>query len=310
LYRLVGLSYRGCTFVTKTTTLEERPGFMPLKRGSTQPKELMPECIKVDFLRSTVLNKVGLSGPGLRWLLSDGAWQSNIDPFVISVMAIGPDKDHHLIEYRLLADLLAEYAPKFLSAFALQINFSCPNVGHSQKEMTEEVFEALAIFGAKLPDTPFILKFNALLEIEKALAFGQHERCDAIVMGNTIPFGQLANRIDWKALFGTDVSPLKGVGIVMENGKPVLDDEGKPKRDQGGGGLSGAPLLPIHVDWIKAAREAGFVKPIIACGGILHPQDVRWLADIGADGIEIGSASILRPWRVQDIIDEGRRLFT
>ncbi|HVM90355.1 MAG TPA: hypothetical protein VMU11_00465 [Verrucomicrobiae bacterium] len=293
LGRPIGLGYKGSTFVTKTTTLEPRDGFMPLKRNSTKPKELWPECIKINWLNSTVLNKVGLSGPGLRWLLSDGSWLERREPFVISVMAVGKSKEDRLSEYHLLASVLAEFLPRFHSPFALQINFSCPNVGHDQSEMAEEVTEALAIFANKLLDTPFILKFNALLEIGRAVAFGRHERCDAIVMGNTIPWEMLPEvGIDRKALFGTETSPLAHLGT-----------DGK------GGGLSGAPLLPIHVEWIKAARKAGFTKPIIACGGILHPQDVRWLEDIGASGIEVGSASILRPWRVQSIIDEGRRVF-
>jgi dihydroorotate dehydrogenase len=291
-HHLLGLNYAGCTIVSKTTTLEARPGFMPLKPNSTQPIALKPKCIIVNHRKGIVLNKVGLSGWGLDWLLKQGTWQAETDPFVISVMAIGPTKAKRLTEYAGLAERLAKALPDFLAPIALQINFSCPNVGHDQSEMADEVVEALAIFAAKLQNTPFILKFNALLEIDKAVAFGRHERCDAIVMGNTIPWGQLPDRINWPTLFGSMTSPLAGLG-----------------GDPGGGGLSGAPLLPIHVDWIKAARAAGFKKPIVACGGILHMQDVRWLKDVGASAIELGSVSILRPWRVQSIINEGRKVF-
>ena len=52
-----------------------------------------------------------------------------------------------------------------------------------------------------------------------------------------------------------------------------------------------------------------FNKPIVACGGILHPRDVRRVKQAGASAIEVGSASILRPWRVQPIIDEANREF-
>lgn len=289
---LVGLSYAGSTFVSKTTTIGEKPGFMPLHTATTTPKELVPGCIRVYPAKNVVLNKVGLSGPGLEWLLDQGDWQSRREPFVISIMAIKKTPAERLEEIRAMTEMIAAEREDFRAPFALQVNFSCPNVGHDQSEMVGEVGDVLDLVGKILPGVPVIAKFNAELEIAKAVEIGRHANLDAIVMGNTIKFGHLPDKIDWKGLFGTDVSPLAGYG-----------------GDPDGGGLSGAPLLPIIVEWIKAARAAGFAKPIIACGGILHVQDVRWLADIGASAVEIGSASILRPWRVQSIINEGRRLF-
>ena len=109
-----------------------------------------------------------------------------------------------------------------------------------------------------------------------------HPGCDAIIMSNTIPWGQLPDRIDWKGLFGTDVSPVAKYG---------------------GGGLSGKPLLPIVTDWIRGARVKGVVKPIVAGGGILSKADADRMLDAGADAVELGSVAFLRPWRVQGIIN-------
>lgn len=294
LYRpIFGLEYRGCTLVTKTTTLMPRHGFMPLERGTTKPVELMPKCIIVKPISGVVLNKVGLSGPGLKWLLDDGSWQVNVDPFVISIMAVEKRKADRLAEIQAMAELIAEDRIDFCAPFALQINFSCPNVGHEQTEMVGEVAETLDIITKLLPSVPLMLKFNAILSSSEALKIAKHEACDAIVMGNTIPWGQMPERIDWKGLFGSDKSPLAGFG-----------------NDPGGGGLSGSPLLPLVVEWIREARDVGIKKPIVACGGILDVGDVRWVCDAGASAIEVGSASILRPWRVQHIIDMANKVFT
>lgn len=288
----IGLTYKGCTLVTKTTTLNARDGFMPLKKNSTKPADRMPNCVVVKPMKQIVLNKVGLSGHGIVWLLKQGIWQAKTDPFVISIMAIGKTKIERLDEIGQIAERIANARNTFRAPFAIQINFSCPNVGHEQKNLVGEVSEALDILASILPGVPLVPKFNAILVVSVAIEIGKHRACDAIVMGNTIPWGALAERIDWKELFGSDISPLAGLG-----------------GDPGGGGLSGAPLLSIVCEWIVEARYAGFIKPIIACGGILHASDVRLVKQAGASAIEVGSASILRPWRVQSIIDEARRLF-
>jgi dihydroorotate dehydrogenase len=101
------------------------------------------------------------------------------------------------------------------------------------------------------------------------------------VVSNSIPWGKFRGRIDWKGLFGSEVSPLAGMG---------------------GGGLSGRPLLPIVMDWIRAARSSGLHKAIVGGGGILSSLDAAQMMSCGVDAIEIGSVSILRPWRVAGII--------
>jgi dihydroorotate dehydrogenase len=126
-----------------------------------------------------------------------------------------------------------------------------------------------------------MVKLNALVSPHLAAKLASHDVCDAIVCSNTIPWGQLPNQIDWERLFGTDTSPLASLG---------------------GGGLSGKPLLPIVEDWIRAARASGLRKPIVGGGGVLSSGDADRLIDAGASAIELGSVSILRPWRVAGII--------
>ena len=104
---------------------------------------------------------------------------------------------------------------------------------------------------------------------------------DLLCISNTIPWGTMPDRINWKKLFGSATSPLEKFG---------------------GGGLSGAPLLPLVFEWVTNARAAGLTCPLNAGGGILAPNDAEALFDAGADSVFIGSMAILRPWRVRATI--------
>jgi len=196
-------------------------------------------------------------------------------------MAIGKTPTERLAEYLGFAEIVKRTVQKtpFLAPFALQINASCPNVGLNLDAVVSETCSALEIFEPL--NNPLIIKVNALISPEAAKSIMSRSACDAITCSNTIPWGKLPHLICWKDLFGTSTSPLEHLG---------------------GGGLSGAPLLPIVCDWISKAREVGITKPIIGCGGILSKQDATAMLDSGASAIEIGSAAFLRPWRVAGII--------
>ena len=86
-------------------------------------------------------------------------------------------------------------------------------------------------------------------------------------------------------MFGSDVSPL---------------------HHPGGGGLSGAPLLPLSVEWIARARKLGMKTPINGGGGILSFRDAQLVMDAGANSVFLGSIAMLRGWRVQKTINQVR----
>mgnify|MGYP000947725215 CR=1 FL=1 len=284
----LGLDFTGSTLISKTTTLTERPGNMPLKKGSTMPVETAPKCIIVKPAKGIALNAVGLSGPGAPWLFAQNRWQNIIDPFVISFMAVGAKPEDRLAEYQNFAYLVAyaKETTKFKAPFALQINASCPNVGLNLESVVTETTQALHKLSSL--QIPLVVKVNALVTPEAAKELASVPECDAICCSNTIPWGKLPDRIDWQQLFGTTESPLAHLG---------------------GGGLSGSPLLPIVCDWIAEARKIGVKKPIMGCGGILSVQDADLMLEAGASAIELGSVAFLRPWRVQSIIRHVRSQF-
>lgn len=307
--RLGDLHALGCTFESKTTTLDGRDGNLRLRPVwyaylveclvfiltlgfvrldlrrwgiTTQPWSFRPWCIIVDFLRATILNKVGLSGHGARWLLQQGHWQKRKEPFFISFMSVASSSEDRLRELREFVTILQGYLHDFAAPVALEINLSCPNVGLHQGAADEarEMLKIAAILGI-----PVGIKINIEMDPAEAKLITDDPLCDFLTVSNTIPFGHLADKIDWLELFGTIISPLEGRG------------------GKGGGGLSGAPLLPLVVDWLKQARAIGITKPIIAGGGVLKWRDVQTLYDAGASMVSLGSIFILRPWRVQGCID-------
>jgi len=287
LWRPFGLRYDGSTFVAKTTTLHERAGNMPLKKDGVSPRELLPKCIKVYWFKGLVLNAVGLSGRGAQWLFEQGIWQKMQKPFFISFMSVENSAKKRADEMKGFVELFAKHLPAFRAKVGLEINDSCPNVGLRPAELIEEVGKGLDI-AAQL-NIPLVPNFSPTVPVKQVVEVAQHQACDAISIANTIPWGQLPERIDWKKHFGTNVSPLE---------------------EFGGGGLSGWPLLEIVRDWVFQARTVfSFRKPIIAGGGVLSTQDVNILEESGATAIKLGTISILRPLRVQKVIRHANWVF-
>ncbi|MAG11905.1 MAG: hypothetical protein CMI52_03810 [Parcubacteria group bacterium] len=269
--RPFGLNFDGMTFVSKTTTLNERA-------GNIGEDWHFPKCIVVKHGKAIALNSVGLPGPGADALLRTDRWQRRTEPFLISFMSVLKIPEDRIGEFTQFCRLLAEHRNRFRTPFGLQINVSCPNAGLDTSHLTDEVKEYVCIANQHL-DIPIMIKINATELVAVAKKMSLIDGCDAICVSNTIPWGKLPEKIDWKGLFGSDESPLA-------------------KYDFGNGGLSGAPLLPIVESWVKKARQSGITIPINAGGGILSPADAERLIHAGADSVFIGSMAFLRPWRV------------
>ena len=284
----VGLSFAGSTFVAKTTTLDPRDPNGALAADGRTPRVLRQPCVRVDWRRGVVLNALALPGPGLEALLATGRWQRWPEPFFLSFAAIEETAAGRLDEARRFARILKPALPDFAAPVGLQVNFSCPNVLHRGPAP-----DPVAGFQAELDayrelEVPVMVKLTVTQSFAEARAIAEHPACDALCVSNTIPWGKMADRIDWDELFGTP-SPLDQLG---------------------GGGLSGAPLLKLVADWVAEARRQGLPVPINAGGGILRPADVDVLQRAGASSIFVGSIAILRGWRLARTIRRANRLFS
>jgi len=295
----------GSVFVSKTTTFGARLdpsrglGIMPMRNDGITPKEFAPKCILPNlerknialswrmFLKGLMLNTVGLSGPGAKVLFEDGRWQQRTKPFFISFMTVAKTAEERIVELKNFVALFAKHLPDFKAKVALQINYSCPNVGLNTAHLVEEVTTDLA--AAHVLKIPVTAKFNILVEPRTIWEIARNHHLDGIFISNTIHWNDLPKAgINRQELFGTDISPLA---------------------EYGGGGLSGAPLLPLVANWIDRARAEGIKKPINAGGGILSRNDLFVLKEAEADGVSLGCVCTLRPTRVQGIIKTANHIF-
>lgn len=284
-----GLDWTNCTFVAKTTTLNARAGNMAFDSQTFEPTARWPRCIVVKPLAGVVLNSVGLSGPGVGALLDTRRWQTRTKPFFLSFMSVAPSAEERYNEAVEFALLMSERRYGFATPFGIQINLSCPNAGHAPAEIAAEAEEILGIFQQlRNSGIPIVPKFN-VLSAPNAVARLQG-LFDAVCVSNTIPWGELPERIRWKNLAWDADDPIGS----------------SPLAHLGGGGLSGRPLLRLVAEWVREARQVGLTIPVSAGGGILHPMDVDVLADAGADSVFLGSIAMLRGWRVARTIQRAR----
>lgn len=280
-----GLNFDNATFITSTITCNPNKGNMPRDKKTFKPIEKKPKCIKVKFAKGIALNAVGLSNFGMEKHLDKGIWQNFEKPFGISVMAIKKKKRQRITEIREIAKLLKQH--KFKAPFFLQVNFTCPNIGADigySDDKIDEMTEILKILNEVVPVQP---KFNVLMPMDALKRLNRKFRIETLCISNSIPWGALPDKIDWKKLWGSEKSPLEHLG---------------------GGAMSGKHLRPLVEEWIKGVHVAGMHKIIIlAGGGILHPDDVGRLFCAGADAVFIGSAAFLRPWRVGSIVKSAQK---
>ena len=282
-----GLSFAGSTFVAKTTTLEPRDPNGALARDGLTTRVLRQPCVHVNWRRGVVLNALGLPGPGIEALLATGRWQRRTEPFFLSHAAVAETAEGRLDEVRRFVRILRAALSDFAAPVGLQVNFSCPNVPHG-----EPAPDPVAGFRAELDeyaalDVPLMVKLSVTQPVAEARAIAEHPACDALCVSNTIPWGEMADRIDWPGLFG-ERSPLERFG---------------------GGGLSGALLLLLVAEWIEEARREGITVPINAGGGILRPADAGVLREAGASSVFVGTIAMLRGWRLARTIRHANRLF-
>jgi dihydroorotate dehydrogenase len=309
-----GLSWKGCTFVAKTTTLRAREGNTPfhpnpLGIGFYKPKELIPRSVIVRMREGIVLNSVGLSGPGSEALLLTQHWQKLDQPFFLSFMSVAPTQEERYNETCAFIEQMILKHDEFAAPFGIQVNLSCPNTGHDTAKIAGEAKEILQLFES-LRDLgiPIVPKLNVLYPIEAVAEIEPF--CDAICISNTLPWGTLPADVDWAGLFPN--KPGDELESLDQSYNPISDSwavNPLSRRGIKGGGLSGWPLLPLVEEWVKAARGRGIDLPINAGGGVLKPDDVDVLAKAGADSVFMGSIAILRGWRLRKTIQRAHSLF-
>lgn len=301
---LPNFSFANVVPLMKTVTVEPRAGNMPLRGETFQPAEKMPACIAVDLLRGEVVNAVGLTNPGIQYMLSRRIWECIKEPFGISIMFLDTEAEQ-LDQARRFVDIMSGYIMHLPHLRFIELNVSCPNTGHALdiSKMVQHIHRILEILRELM--LPIMVKIN--LETTPATAYdiAKHPAVAGIVVPNTTPWGSKLVPIDWKATFprahfhgsilidGVPRSPLHG---VTANGNLIRAC-----------GLSTPEVFPYTCNFIKRLREMGFTKTLIALG-IYHRYQVSLAFRAGCNAIGLGAVTIVRPWRVGSIIREANRL--
>lgn len=277
---LLGDIWQGVTFSAKTTTLQQRLGNLPLRADGTTLREWFPRSVYVDPISGHVVNGVGLSGPGVRFLLAQDRWQQRTEPFVLSWAAVGATRAEREHEIAALTELTRQYRSTFRAPFAVQLNAGCPNTGRPDELTVAEIGDWLQI--ASGLNVPLIVNTNVVIPVETLLKIAALPYCAALWIANTIPWGHPA--IDWQRRFGSIISPLTRRGLPEP------------------GGLSGPACLPHALERVRACKEAGLTLPIIAGNGIQSVADAKRVFAAGADAIAVGIVGMVRPWRLPRIV--------
>jgi dihydroorotate dehydrogenase (NAD+) catalytic subunit len=207
-----------------------------------------------------MINAVGLQGPGVEhWLAHE--LPDLLDTGATVVCSIW---GRSVEEYRRAAEMLAA-APD--GVVAVEVNLSCPNlegrgsIFAHDAELSAEVIAGTAGCGrprwAKLsPNT------DRIVEVADAV---HSAGAEAVTLINT----------------------LLGLVIDPETLRPALGN--------GGGGLSGRAIHPVAVRAVHDVRQALAELPIVGVGGIGTGWEAAEMMVVGANAVQVGTASFADP---------------
>lgn len=292
-----GFSFRNMVFVAKTITINPRiyPENSNTELSGYRVKRFFPKSIWVSprsFLKGYMLNAVGLANLGASKMFSYGKWQKREDPFMLSFMPVRKTLEEKIEEAKKFCEIFLTHYCDLEINFALQVNFSCPNTGHDQKQDPSEIIAILKVIREKIPELILVPKFNLLIKPETISILKSY--CDAFCLTNTVGFGEMEDSINWKKLFPKEISPLS-----------------KHFRGKFKGGLSGKPLFSLLINWLEKMEEYDDTVTIIAGGGIMNKSNIFKLSQFKiVHGIALGSVATIRPWRLRSLIKYGNQILS
>lgn len=222
-----------------------------------------------------MINAVGLQGPGLRhWLDHELPALKRCGATVVcSIWGRSVD------DYRAAAELLAAAPPEVV---AVEVNLSCPNLESRgsifahDAALSAEVMTATEGCGrprwAKLsPNT------DRLVDVAAAVA---DVGAEAVTLVNTL-LGLVVDPTTWRPALGN-----------------------------GGGGVSGRAIHPMAVRAVHDVRQALPHLPIVGVGGVASGWDAAELMIVGAQAVQVGTASFADPRACVRVRDELAELLT
>jgi len=221
---------------------------------------------------SGLLNSIGLENPGIPVFLERDLPYLKQSGAVIIANLSGAESS----EYIRGAELLNES-----SVDMIELNISCPNVKAGGMAFGLDPGTAAALVAAvrrKCADKPLIVKLSP-----NAPSIG------------TVALACIRAGADAFSLVNT----FKAMAIDIINKKPVFDLTTS--------GLSGPAIKPIALRMVwelfDTLKESNMQVPIIGIGGISCANDALEFLMAGATAVQVGSATLVNPYSMPDIIE-------
>jgi len=243
--------------------------------GATVVKSLYHEpwpgnpAPRVHPVAAGMINAVGLQGPGIdEWIRHDlPSLESAGVRVIVSVWGRGVD------DYRRASAMLASVAPRVA---ALEVNLSCPNLEGRGGIIAHDASVSAAVVDAcRSAGVPLWAKLSPntdrIVDVAGAVL---ESGADALTLTNTV----------------------LGMAIDVETARPVLGN--------GGGGLSGRAIHAVAVRAVYDVRHAFPESSIIGVGGIASGVDAIEMMQAGADAVQVGTATFLRPDAPMRVLNE------
>ncbi len=222
---------------------------------------------RVGELSYGMINSIGLANPGVDNVDEEIKYFTNLDTKVFANVA-GSDMEEYIEVIKKLN--------KYDQIGAYEINVSCPNVKEgcmaigTDARLLKELIESVKLISEK----PIYVKLTPnTSDIVAQAKIVEQAGADGITMINT----------------------LSGMGIDYRTGKPIIAMKS--------GGVSGPLLKPIALKMIYDVSHSVNI-PIIGMGGISNAKDVIEFMQAGADAVMIGTANLINPLIMMEIIEE------
>ncbi|MBM4152034.1 MAG: dihydroorotate dehydrogenase [Kiritimatiellaceae bacterium] len=216
---------------------------------------------------SGMLNAIGLPGPGAYGFIKKYLpfYEQYQVPLIVNIWGKTVE------DYSRVAEIFNDQA----RINALEINVSCPNVkeGGALYGTDVNLFKTVVDAVRAKTQKPIIVKLAPNVADIKVFARAAQEcGAEAVSIMNSYP----------------------AMAINIETRKPQLANRT--------GGLSGPAIKPIAMKLVWEAAKVIQI-PIIAMGGIEHPEDALEFVIAGATGVAVGTASFYDPSSAVRVID-------
>lgn len=243
----------------------EKLGGIVTKTVTIEPRPGNPQP-RIAEVASGMLNTIGLQNIGVKSFVEEPLENlRKIDvPVIVSVA--GSTANDYVDAVNILS--------KSEGIDGIELNLSCPNLKKqiicTDISLMAEIIKKVK----KISNVPVIAKLSPLVtDIAELALSAQNAGADGLTIANTYP----AMAIDIKTF--------------------------KPKLSTIKGGMSGPCVKPMSIRCVYDAYQKVNI-PIIGCGGIMTGEDAVEFMLAGAACVSVGTASLVEPARLIEIINE------